>query len=157
MKKAKKYALIILMLLFTMMLPITANAAVKLNKKSVTLTTGKTETLKITGTKSKVKWKSSNSKIASVNSKGKVLAKAKGTATITATVLKKNYKCKITVKKAAVSSSHSGNSQAPAYVWLPRTGSKYHRTSTCSRMKSPRKVSLEKAVSMGYEPCKKCF
>lgn len=45
----------------------------------------------------KATWKSSNPKIASVTSKGKVTAKKKGTATITAKVGKKTYKCKVTV------------------------------------------------------------
>lgn len=47
--------------------------------------------------KTKATWKSSNPKIASVTSKGKVTAKKKGTATITAKVGKTTYKCKVTV------------------------------------------------------------
>lgn len=47
--------------------------------------------------KTKATWKSSNPKIASVTSKGKVTAKKKGTTTITAKVGKKTYKCKVTV------------------------------------------------------------
>ena len=46
----------------------------------------------------KIKWSSSNKKIATVSSKGKVTAKKKGTATITAKVSGKSYKCKVTVK-----------------------------------------------------------
>jgi D-alanyl-D-alanine dipeptidase len=45
-----------------------------------------------------VKWSSSNSKIASVNSKGKVTAKKVGTCYIRAKVSKKTLKCKITVR-----------------------------------------------------------
>ena len=47
--------------------------------------------------KKKVKWKSSNKKIVSVTQKGKVTAKKKGKATITAACGKKKYKCKIVV------------------------------------------------------------
>lgn len=47
--------------------------------------------------KTKATWKSSNPKIASVTSKGKVTAKKKGTTTITAKVGKTTYKCKVTV------------------------------------------------------------
>ena len=47
--------------------------------------------------KTKATWKSSNPKVASVTSKGKVTAKKKGTATITAKVGKTTYKCKVTV------------------------------------------------------------
>ena len=75
-------------------------ASVKLNAKSKTLYKGKTTTLKVKGTKKKVKWSSSNKKIATVSSKGKVTAKKVGKCTITAKVNGKKYKCKIIVKKA---------------------------------------------------------
>ena len=42
-------------------------------------------------------------------------------------------------------------------VWIPRTGSKYHRSSTCSNMKNPTQVTREQAESWGYDPCKKCY
>lgn len=41
-------------------------------------------------------------------------------------------------------------------VWVPRSGSKYHSKSTCSKMKNPRQVTLEEALSCGFTPCKKC-
>lgn len=88
----------VLMLVFAMAVPAQA-ATVKLNKKTVTVYVGKTTKLKVSGTKSKVKWSSSNKKVATVNNKGIVTGKKKGTATITATVNKKKYKCKVTVKK----------------------------------------------------------
>lgn len=78
-------------------------AKVRLNMTKKTLTVGKTVTLKVKGTKKKVKWSSSNKKVASVSSKGKVKAKKAGKATITAKVGKKKYKCKITVKKKKTS------------------------------------------------------
>lgn len=79
--------------------PIVAQAAVKLNKKNVTLLQYKTVKLKVKGTKKKVKWSSNNKKVATVNKNGKVTAKKPGTATITAKVGKKKYKCKVTVIK----------------------------------------------------------
>ena len=45
----------------------------------------------------KVKFKSSNKKIAKVTGKGKIKALKKGKATITATIGKKSFKCKVTV------------------------------------------------------------
>ena len=42
-------------------------------------------------------------------------------------------------------------------VWIPKTGKKYHSKQTCSNMKNPSETSLEKALKMGYEPCKKCW
>lgn len=44
-----------------------------------------------------------------------------------------------------------------SYVWIPRTGKKYHSNSNCSNMKQPRQVSISEAKSLGYEPCKKCY
>ena len=79
-----------------------AASKVKLNKKKVTLYVGKSTTLKVKGTKKKVKWSSNKKSVATVSSKGKVKAKKKGTATITAKVGKKKYKCKVTVKKKSI-------------------------------------------------------
>lgn len=42
-------------------------------------------------------------------------------------------------------------------VWIPRSGSKYHSNAGCSNMKNPTQVSIEQAVNLGYEPCKKCY
>ena len=44
------------------------------------------------------KWKSSNNKIATVDKKGKITAKKKGTTIITVKSGKKTVKCKVTVK-----------------------------------------------------------
>lgn len=74
-------------------------AKVKINKTKATLNKGKKVTLKITGTKSKVKWSTNKKSIATVTQKGVVTAKKKGTVTITAKVGKKKYTCKVTVKQ----------------------------------------------------------
>lgn len=70
----------------------------KLNKKSVTLSVGKSSTLKVTGTKQKVKWTSSNTAIAAVTRNGKVVAKSAGTADVIANVGGVKYICKVNVK-----------------------------------------------------------
>lgn len=75
-----------------------AAAKVKLNVTKKTLNVGKTYTLKLKNASGKVTWKSNKKSVATVTSKGKVKAIAEGTATITATNKKKNYKCKITVE-----------------------------------------------------------
>ena len=46
----------------------------------------------------KITYKSSNSKVASVNSKGQITAKKKGTTIIAVKSGKKTVKCKVTVK-----------------------------------------------------------
>lgn len=63
-----------------------------LNKDKATIYYGDTTTLKMLNTKSKTKWTSSNKKVATVSSKGKITAKGLGTATITAKIGKKSYK-----------------------------------------------------------------
>ena len=87
-------------ILGTSLLPnIPAEAAkVKLNKTKYTLKVGSSYTLKIKGTKAKVKWSTNNKKVATVSKKGKVTGKKAGSAVITAKVSKKKYTCKITVK-----------------------------------------------------------
>lgn len=100
-------------LVISMALPAPAQAAakVRLSKTKLTITKGSKKQLKVKGTKAKVKWKSSNKKIASVSGKGIVKAKKTGKATITATVKakgkKKRLTCKVTVvtKKAGKDSS----------------------------------------------------
>jgi len=72
----------------------------KLNKTKLTLYTGKTATLKLTGPKV-TSWTSSNSKIATVNKKGKITAKKAGKVTITAKAAGKKYKCTVTIKVKA--------------------------------------------------------
>lgn len=42
-------------------------------------------------------------------------------------------------------------------VWIPNSGKKYHSKSSCSKMKNPRKVSVEEAKRMGYGACSKCW
>lgn len=85
-------------------------AKLKLNKKKVTLTVGKSVKLKVKGTKKKAKWKSSNKKIATVSSKGKVKAKKIGKANITAKIGKKKLVCKVTVKAAKKSTAANSDS-----------------------------------------------
>lgn len=50
-------------------------AAPRLSKNSVTLTVGKSTTLRVKGTTKKIVWRSTKKSVASVNSKGKVVAK----------------------------------------------------------------------------------
>lgn len=73
-------------------------ASIKISSKKKTMYKGYTYTLKVTGTKKKVTWTSSNKSKATVNSKGKVYAKKNGKVTITAKVGNKKYTCKVTVK-----------------------------------------------------------
>lgn len=81
--------------------------SVKLNATAKTLYTGTYTTLKATvsptdTTNKKVRWSSSDSRVATVSQTGKVVAKKRGTCTITATTTDgsiKTAKCVITVKQ----------------------------------------------------------
>lgn len=82
----------------------TVNAAtVKMNVKNQTLIKGQTYKLRLKGSTGKVKWKSSNKSIVSVNKSGKITAKKRGSAIITATNKGKTYKCKIKVETPRIS------------------------------------------------------
>lgn len=78
--------------------------SIKLSKSSITLYKNDSGTLTVkyspkgAQTVDKVLWKSSNKKVAVVKN-GKITAKAKGTAYITAAVGNKTAKCKVTVKE----------------------------------------------------------
>ncbi len=99
MNKRKTIAVFCMMMFMIVATLVPVNAA-SISKKSVSLTVGKTTTLKIQGTKSKVTWSSSNKSVATVTSKGKVKGIQGGKkATITAKVNGKKYKCTVKVKK----------------------------------------------------------
>lgn len=91
-------------------------ASVKISKTKYTMNKGENYTLKIKGTKKKVKWSSDNKKVATVNSKGKVTAKKKGKATITAKVGNKKYKCKITVESPSINKTKVTIKQGETYT-----------------------------------------
>lgn len=81
--------------------------SLKLNKKAANITVGGKITLKATvspttANNKTVIWKSSNTSVATVSSKGVVVGKTSGTVTITATAKdgsKKTASCKVTVQK----------------------------------------------------------
>ena len=97
-KKGVSVLLMIVVLIVAVCPNVASAAKVKLNKTSLTLTKGKSYTLKVKGTSKKVTWKSSKKSVASVSQKGRVTAKKTGKTTVVATVAKKKYSCKVTVK-----------------------------------------------------------
>ena len=106
MKKKKNLLcfMLLISLVFTMAFgSVTVSAAPKLNRTKVTLLKGEKTTLKVTGTRQKVAWRSSKKSVATVNSKGQVVAKNKGSATIYAKVSKKTYKYVVKVETPKLS------------------------------------------------------
>ena len=71
---------------------------IDINKEKLTLKVGETERIKMIGIGSFGKWKSTDSKVASVNLFGKVKAKKKGSAVIYAKIKGIKVKCSVLVK-----------------------------------------------------------
>ncbi len=108
--KSTVITMLAVLVLLCAVLPMTLQAKTKdkgISKTKMTIYTNMSETLKVENPKAKVKWKSSNRKIASVlgttgrkNEIATIVSGNKtGTCTITALVGKKEYKCRVTVKK----------------------------------------------------------
>lgn len=72
----------------------------RLNKASITITSEDSIQLKVLNSTANWKWKSSNNKIADVNSFGYINAVNPGTCKITATSGNKKLTCKVTVKQS---------------------------------------------------------
>ena len=87
-------------------------SAASLSRKKLNLTKGSTFTLKVRGVSGKknIIWKSSKKKVASVTKKGKVTARKKGTAVITAKIKARKFRCKVTV---TAKKKHSAPSPTP--------------------------------------------
>lgn len=77
--------------------PITAHAAIKINKEELTLIVGDTYKLKVTGTAKIAKWKSLTKEVATVSQSGVVKAKATGVAIIIAEVNSQTLFCTVLV------------------------------------------------------------
>lgn len=134
---------------------VNAATKVKINKKTTTIYVGKTVQLKVTGTKKKVTWSSSNKKIATVTNKGKVKGIKKGRATITAKVDKKKYNCNVTVKEKVVNKATStpNTTQKPITTKIPETTSTVSPTATITPTATPNPVTLGalEALNIGQE------
>ena len=123
-------------LLATKTLP--ANHTIKLNASKVTLGKGESFTLKATtSVKTTVKWKSDNTKAATVSSAGVVKAVAPGSATITATTAGgRTAKLAVTVKTAPTSVKLSRSSvtlgvkesYTPSVSFNPSDAASYKRS-----------------------------
>lgn len=114
-----------------------AASAIKLNKKTAKIAVGKSVTLKVRGTKKKVKWKSSKKSVATVNAKGKVTGKKAGKAVVTAKVKGKTLKCKVTVtkKQAAKKNAKTATKKQTA-----------KKTNTAGKKNTTTDISLQKKV-----------
>lgn len=132
---------------------------VSLNKTSVSIEKGKTYTLKATINPSdttdskKLTWKSSNTKVATVDSNGKVTAKGLGTTTITVTTSNgKKATSKITVtkvKSTSLSYSSIGNKTYTGRQLKPGITVKYGKTTLKNGKDYTVKYGSNKATGKG--------
>lgn len=181
MNKRKKHfftmVLIGLIFVFSTVGTTKADAAgkIKLSKKKITITEGKSKTIKLKNAKkSKVKWSSTNKKVAKVSA-GKIKALKPGKAYIRARYKGKVYKCKVIVKEKKTSiqedddtskddtskddTSSGVNPPSGGLVYLSATGTKYHSINNCGNMNpaKARSMTEQEAINQGYEKCSKCW
>ena len=113
-KKHSRLYLLVIILTITMLLPnnivnakSTTTKTPTISKTSLNLNIGTKYTIKLNGVNQTLSWKTSNSKIATVDNSGKITAKTKGNATIYVVYKNKKYQCKVTVKKVSISISNT--------------------------------------------------
>lgn len=156
MIKMKKILCMLLMIIFcAFIMPMTltqnnsvqAASKVKLSATSKILIKGTTYTLKVKNTKRKVTWSSSNKKIATVSSKGKVKAVKTGTATIKARVGGKTYSCKIKVEPPSISKTKLTITKGKTYT-LKMNGTKQKVTWSSSNKKIATVTSKGKVTAV---------
>ncbi len=64
----------------------------------------------------------------------------------------------ITDKTAdTVSETYAASDEQEAYVWIPKSGKKYHSKAECSNMSAPSKVTVAEAEALGFTKCKRCY
>ena len=63
---------------------------------------------------------------------------------------------KVTTAKPAPSTTLPIENQTEK-VWVSGSGKKYHSSSSCSNMKSPKQITLTEAKAQGKTACSKCY
>lgn len=105
LRKSLIFLMIISMLLTLLSVPAAAKSKVRLSKTKLTITEGKSTTIKLTGTSKKAKWSVSGKKLVTIKTSGtkkhKAVIKARdkeGNCYVKVKAGKKTLKCRITVK-----------------------------------------------------------
>lgn len=129
----------------------------EMSPKKVTLEAGKSKTLKVSGTNEKIRWKSSNTSIATVSNKGVVKAKKAGKATITASFGKKKLQCEVTVKASYNMLSKKMKSYAKKNKDFTFQNVKYvaggKRCRLYARKAVEKKITEEHGLITAVQPC----
>lgn len=129
--------------------------SVSINAPTKTITVGKSTTVKATFNPSNasnkgVTWKSSNTKVATIDANGKIVGKKAGKTTITVTT--KDGKKTATVNITVNATKPIGKT---VYI-APKSGKKYHFDPHCRGLKNAHSVSSmteNQAKSAGYNLC----
>ena len=149
MNKCKKYKwlLLVFVCFVALVCPMQVKAASKTKvNKSITLCVDEKKSITKTGLSGTIKWSTSNKKIATVSSKGKVTAKKTGKALITAKSKKKTYTVSVKVVK---------HNWKKTKTVKPTCESKGYTTYTCTKNKKHTKVTnLVKAKGHQYKTWK---
>ena len=174
-KHSRVWLLSLLTFLFlAVLIPVTTirteAASPKISKKSIGLVVGEKYTLKVSGvSKSKVTWKSSKTSVATVTKNGKVTAKKRGTAKISAKIKGgKTLKCTVRVaeKPIIVASLAESGTRPSAVVGasIALIGSKSAKMTIKITLKTPNKktqtlylLDFDKILSTGKTAWKKSF
>lgn len=100
---------------------------------------------------------SQNNKIASLEDQ-LAFANSKAAAAISSYQSSKSSKSSTasSSKTSLTTQSSKSTKSSTVMVWIPRSGKKYHKKSTCSNMNSPSQVTLSEAKQRGFTPCSKC-
>ena len=117
-----------------------------LNKTSLALAPKKSYTLKINGTSLKPSWKSSNTKVVSVNSSGKITAVKTGTANITATLGGRKFICRVTVKNPSPANTRLTQNYTKLKKYISQNGRYTEDGSQFINVK----VTEESTLMIGY-------
>lgn len=161
MRRLKKFVMAVFFIICLVSVPIIetsligmenvqAASKIKISAKKVYISKGKKTKLYIKGTKSKVKWSSTNKRIATVNSKGIVKGVKKGTTKIIAKVGKKQYSCKVYVETPSINNKNI-NLSIGKNVTLKMNGTKQKVTWSSSNKKiaSVNKKGIVKGIKKG--------
>lgn len=143
---------------------VTVSVSLSYSKYSLTVGESKMLSATVSPKSAKVTWHSSNNKVATVSSTGKVTAKAAGTATITArTSNGLKAACKITVRDSQNTTVSDNDTSFGKCTYILNTNTKKFHIPSCpsvDSMKDKNKKVFtgdrEDVISQGYSPCKRC-
>lgn len=128
----------------------------KMSKTSLSIKVGDSYKLKLTGTKQKVIWSSNNKNVATVSSKGNVVAKKSGTAKITAKVGNKAYTCNIAIKGSSKKNVSDYYKKLKDYINTYGYTNKYGNN-FIKEIYTPSGTDIEVTVAIIYDKSKNVF